>query len=716
MANDGDEANMIASGFQTVPTQQSPQKSTVNDGDATEMLPISQLEEQSVQKDQTQKNEEPIQANDKDKSDSDKPIKEFLKPNKERKQKLKLKAKKVDKLKEAGSKRKIETSQQAEKVKLKKLKGNIEKSEENQSPYFEYTGQKIFMRCSPANLINFLEKLNEDQKKAVKEMGFGEVLCLKLHTIPTAFGYWLLKNYNPQTDIQNIGSSQFKITPDLIHLVFGIPNGKITVHEKFRPNSNDAVVSEWRSQFGTDIPKKISMKDFAQHLTTRNDSGRMFKLNFLVMFFSIMGESMKSNTVNQRFLTSVTTKMDMKKLSWCDYVLTCLRKTRQTWNGGEDELFNGPLVLLAVLYFYEKQHSKDQWLNQPKKLGGINLTKLQEFEEKLELIAGNEDSNHEEKKTEGGLKVKIKIKRPPKVQVAQTDSTGNEESSKGDDKEEEVGINIDETVVEKEPTVQTEEETAQMISKALILFEEHANKVRELLAEANKLYPGSIVIKEKEKQWKTSVEKYIKAEMEEDYTPFMQPEENYNIPSISPLDLSPSLLKEFIEMEKNALIELENKALKKTVDRLFEGPSFSLLGESQETQSVEEEVAGGGNQDAVLLAEQETVGGMQTEDDEQNQNLEVQIAKVISELPLLQSRGQEYQTPEKAMLCVVDPVSSVRPEQCEVKNPKRPQRKKVLPEVLCSPYIQRQVVMADKRTSTENNLSSYIFAASGECW
>ncbi|KAL8230338.1 hypothetical protein R6Q57_000116 [Mikania cordata] len=289
------------------------------------------------------------ESNDKDNSDSDKPIKEFLKPNKERKRKLKLKAKKVDKLKEAGSKRKIETSQQAKKVKVKKLKGNIEKSKENQSPYFKYTGQKIFMRCSPANLINFLEKLNEDQKKAVKEMGFGEVLCLKLHTIPTAFGYWLLKNYNPQTDIQNIGSSQFKITPDLIHLVFGIPRGKITVHEKFRLNSNDAVVSEWRSQFGTDIPKKISMKDFAQHLTTRNDSGRMFKLNFLVMFFSIMGESMKSNTVNQRFLTSVTTKMDVKKLSWYDYVLTCLRKTRQTWNGDEDELFNGPLIIETMI-------------------------------------------------------------------------------------------------------------------------------------------------------------------------------------------------------------------------------------------------------------------------------------------------------------------------------------------------------------------------------
>ncbi|KAL8216913.1 hypothetical protein R6Q57_023750 [Mikania cordata] len=112
-------------------------------------------------------------------------------PIKERKQKPKLKGKKIDKQEEASSKRKLETSQQAEKVKVKKSKGNIEKLEENQSPYFQHTSKKIFMRCSPANLINFLEKLNEDQKKAVKEMGFGEVLCLKLNTIPIAFGYWL---------------------------------------------------------------------------------------------------------------------------------------------------------------------------------------------------------------------------------------------------------------------------------------------------------------------------------------------------------------------------------------------------------------------------------------------------------------------------------------------------------------------------------------------
>ncbi|KAI3816065.1 hypothetical protein L1987_15750 [Smallanthus sonchifolius] len=74
----------------------------------------------------------------------------------------------------------------------------------------------------------------------------------------------------------------------------------------------------------------------------------MFKLNFLIVFMSIMGKTMKSNTVNQRFLTSLTTKTDFKKLNWCEYVLECLRRTRKGWGGKEGEFFTGPIMLLVI--------------------------------------------------------------------------------------------------------------------------------------------------------------------------------------------------------------------------------------------------------------------------------------------------------------------------------------------------------------------------------
>jgi hypothetical protein len=289
--------------------------------------------------------------------DEDVPIKHFIKAKKSKKEKNDTTEKEVqinkktEKAQQAplkeerrGTKRKItkDVEELVKDIKRKKTES------ESQQEYFPFTGKKLQLRCSPSNLINFMEKLTEDQKNAVKQMGFGKTLGLMLHSIPTSFGYWVLQNYNPETDIVNDGEQQFKITASLINEVFGIPKGGVTVKASIRPNANDPVVEEWRSQFGEKVPKKIFIKDFTLHLTKRKDSGRMFKLNFLVIFFTVLAEIMKSNTVNQRFLTSLTTKTDVKKLNWCEYILTCLRKTRQGWFGTEEELFNGPLLLLTV--------------------------------------------------------------------------------------------------------------------------------------------------------------------------------------------------------------------------------------------------------------------------------------------------------------------------------------------------------------------------------
>ncbi|KAL8228895.1 hypothetical protein R6Q57_013795 [Mikania cordata] len=103
--------------------------------------------------------------------------------------------------------------------------------------------------------------------------------------------------------------------------VFNFPNGGTKVTVKTRPNTNDPVVKEWRSQFGEDLPKKIFVKDLVAYIKDKKDAGRMFKLNFLVVFFSLTGETMMSNTVNQRFLTSVKITTDVRNLNWGDYML-----------------------------------------------------------------------------------------------------------------------------------------------------------------------------------------------------------------------------------------------------------------------------------------------------------------------------------------------------------------------------------------------------------
>ncbi|KAI3793946.1 hypothetical protein L1987_36569 [Smallanthus sonchifolius] len=184
--------------------------------------------------------------------------------------------------------------------------------------------------------------------------------------------------------ILNDGANEYKLTTSLINEIFGIPNGETQVTQMSKPKTYDPVVKEWRSQFDDEMQKKqkkISVSDLVEYLKKTDDSERMFKLNFMVLLMSIIGETMKSNTVNLRFLTSLKTNTDFKKLDWCEYVLECLRRTRKGWGGKEGEIFTGPIMLLVVrIERIEKE-----------------LKKVEEHAEKLKMLFEKERKDYPSK-------------------------------------------------------------------------------------------------------------------------------------------------------------------------------------------------------------------------------------------------------------------------------------------------------------------------------
>ncbi|KAM0046588.1 putative flavonoid 3',5'-hydroxylase [Helianthus debilis subsp. tardiflorus] len=99
-------------------------------------------------------------------------------------------------LDEDNKKKKQKQTKQVEPIVTKIPKKKIQKSSKK---YHPFTNQKANLRCSPGNLTEFLEGLTPAQKKVVKEMGFGDILFINIHTIPTGFAYWLVQNYDPNT-------------------------------------------------------------------------------------------------------------------------------------------------------------------------------------------------------------------------------------------------------------------------------------------------------------------------------------------------------------------------------------------------------------------------------------------------------------------------------------------------------------------------------------
>ncbi|KAM0061215.1 hypothetical protein Hdeb2414_s0004g00133371 [Helianthus debilis subsp. tardiflorus] len=145
----------------------------------------------------------------------------------------------------------------------------------------------------------------------------------------------------------NTGDEKIKITANLIQKLLQIPNGKIKIGGKMRPKESDLIIKFWRGQFRKELLKKLYIANVIKDLEKRNELGRMFKLTFLVIFFTVMAEAMQSSNVNQRFLPSMKSNINIQDFSWCKYILNCLRRTRRQWPGAH-KTFNGPIGMLAV--------------------------------------------------------------------------------------------------------------------------------------------------------------------------------------------------------------------------------------------------------------------------------------------------------------------------------------------------------------------------------
>ncbi|MFS7979869.1 hypothetical protein Hanom_Chr10g00932751 [Helianthus anomalus] len=128
-----------------------------------------------------------------------------------------------------------------------------------------------------------VQSLNVAQLAVVKEIGFSSVLQLDVHMVPTCLGYCLVTNYDVESNSLDIGSRKIEITRELVRDVLGIPMGDKQVVEMGKPSYSDPVIAEFRNQYGPRSKLK-KVKEVIETIKASDESGRIFKLNFLVVF------------------------------------------------------------------------------------------------------------------------------------------------------------------------------------------------------------------------------------------------------------------------------------------------------------------------------------------------------------------------------------------------------------------------------------------------
>ncbi|PWA48124.1 ulp1 protease family, C-terminal catalytic domain-containing protein [Artemisia annua] len=300
----------------------------------------------------------------------------------------------------------------------KKLKGKMivavvesddeskeEINEEQEDEGKKYEPVNLKTRISPVNLKNVIESLTDGQMKVLEEMGFGNFRAdFNFDSTPTALAMWVCKSFDAKNCILTLSNIRnIKVTREMIHDILGIPIGDIKVVSLPQNTTEDPTTARWRATLplsvydpdGEKSKRKIPISRLESHLTSMTDEGWVFKIGFLVGFFSIFAHANKDGTVNQRFLPSVEDIEKVPNLDWCTYCLECMQadlkdfKPRNSF--AEPDLL---LVIKIALGLYPEDEEIKNIVEERNKLF-LKAYKEDKNDDNIDVLQGGNGNDYE---------------------------------------------------------------------------------------------------------------------------------------------------------------------------------------------------------------------------------------------------------------------------------------------------------------------------------
>ncbi|GJX05749.1 hypothetical protein Tco_0193681 [Tanacetum coccineum] len=196
------------------------------------------------------------------------------------------------------------------------------------------------------------EKRNRKIKspvKKTKEMGVLHI-CSKLeqaqwHSSTPCF--YVVDNFDDKKMEIQLEQTSIEINMELIADVIGIINKGVDIMD-VDIVKDEEMLKNWEEQFGT---KKVTPNDMKHMIRKSRVADMNFKLNFIVLFTSLMGGVKTKGFCDLSVLDHINMSTDIANINWCSYIWRCLKKCKEGWKRNEtNSFFLGPITLLAMLY------------------------------------------------------------------------------------------------------------------------------------------------------------------------------------------------------------------------------------------------------------------------------------------------------------------------------------------------------------------------------
>ncbi|GKC57052.1 hypothetical protein Tco_1084650, partial [Tanacetum coccineum] len=191
-------------------------------------------------------------------------------------------------------------------------------------------------------------KATTSKPKKEKGKSHTYLLDFKVDGIPSKLGFYVVNNFNADTMEIRLKDTSIVITHQLIGEMLGIENEGVDITAEVNAN-DDEMVKDWDAQFKKG---KVITPSYLKSLIRKSKVADInFKLNFIVLFTSVMGNVKPKGICDLSVLHYISRKTDLGKINWCEYEWRCLKKCKEWWKPDmSNSFFLRPITCLAMLY------------------------------------------------------------------------------------------------------------------------------------------------------------------------------------------------------------------------------------------------------------------------------------------------------------------------------------------------------------------------------
>ena len=242
--------------------------------------------------------------------------------------------------KKRNLKRKRESTDKDEVLKPKKKKKK--KKEESKFP-------TLRTRTAPTALYSALSILSPEREKVLIDMGFGGLIGMKIHDLPGSLGYHVISMVDEKERKLGTTNGTIDITEFKVQEILGIPNGEVSIDCLEERNPDDPFIREWFQQFPSG-KKEIRPNDITDVIVGSDDHGKLFRMNFLMLFANTMGICEAQGACSMYILKKINDEIieKVENINWCKFIIDSLIQSLKRWNRSKSSYFTGPQTFMTV--------------------------------------------------------------------------------------------------------------------------------------------------------------------------------------------------------------------------------------------------------------------------------------------------------------------------------------------------------------------------------